>query len=98
MRQKRERLVKQPDLELMLAAIPLGPSVRISIARSLGVNDYVDGGQVRRLVELVGLVVQGPFSVDELLRRHGPGEYRVTAYGLEPFGLRFEVICTISNK
>lgn len=97
MRQKRERIMKQPELAAMLASIPLGINTRISIARSLGVDDYVDGGEVRRLVELGGFIVQGPTSAEELLRRYGPGEYRVTIYCLDPAGLLWEVICSIGS-
>jgi hypothetical protein len=95
---KRERIVKQPDLEAMLAALALGKNTRISVARSLGINDYInDGHEVRRLVELGGFVVQGPFAVDELLQRYGAGEYRVTAYALDPPGLLWEVLSSIAK-
>jgi len=98
MRQKRERIVKQPDLAAMLASIPLGTNTRISIARSLGIDDYVDGGDLRRLVELGGFIVQGPITVEELLRRYGAGEYRVTVYAIDSACLVCEVICSISGK
>ena len=93
---KAERHVKQADLTAMLAALPLGSNTRLSVARSLGTNDYVDGEEVRRLVELGGFVVQGAIAVDEILRRYGRGDYRVTAYALDPPGLLWEVIVTIS--
>lgn len=98
MRHKRERIVKRPELELLLAAIPLGTNTRISLARSLGTDEWIDGGEVRRLVELGGFLVQGPIAIDELLRRYGAGEYRVTAYALERSGLLWEVLCSIESK
>jgi hypothetical protein len=97
MRQKRERMVKQPELVTMLESIPFGTQTRISIARSLGIDEYVEGGEVRRLVELGGFVVQGPITIQEIVRRYGPGEYRVTTYGLDPVGLAWEVICSIGK-
>lgn len=42
--------------------------------------------------ELGGFVVAGPCSVDEITRRYGRGSYRVSAYGFEPAGLRWEVL------
>jgi AcrR family transcriptional regulator len=96
-RMKRERNVKQPQLAGMLAGLALGTSTRISVARCLGI-DYVNGGdEVRRLSELGGFVVQGPFAVDELLSRYGKGEYRITAYAFAPPGLLWEVICSIEG-
>ncbi|MGE0401270.1 MAG: MerR family transcriptional regulator [Kofleriaceae bacterium] len=93
---KRERHVKQTDLEAMFAALELGKNTRISVARSFGIIDYInDGEDVRRLVELGGFIVQGPVSVDELLRRYGPGEYRVSAYALAPPGLLWEVMTSV---
>lgn len=93
---KRERHVKQAELEAMLAALELGKNTRISIARGFGIIDYInDGEDVRRLVELGGFIVQGPIGVDELLRRYGPGEYRVSAYALDQAGLLWEVITSI---
>jgi hypothetical protein len=93
---KRERHVKQADLDAMLAALDLGKNTRISVARGFGIIDYInDGEDVRRLVELGGFIVQGPIGVDELLRRYGPGEYRVTAYAIDQPGLLWEVITSI---
>ncbi len=96
---KRERYVKQPDLEAMLAGLELGKNTRLSFARSLGLNDYIndEGDETRRLVELGGFIVQGPIAVEELLRRYGPGEYRVSAYAFDPPGLIWEVITSIAK-
>jgi hypothetical protein len=96
---KRERHVTQADLEVMLAALDLGKNTRISIARSFGIMDYInDGEDVRRLVELGGFIVQGPIAVAELLRRYGPGEYRVSAYAFDPPGLLWEVLSPIRSR
>lgn len=97
-RRRCERIAKQPELGAMLGALSLGTNTRISIARSLGTEYEIETGDVRRLVELGGFTVQGPITVDELLRRYGTGEYRVTAYGLEPRGLFWEVVCVIADK
>lgn len=95
-RKRLERCVKQPELELLLRALPLGTNTRISVARSVSTDDYINGGdEVRRLVELGGFIAQGPVDVNELLRRYGAGEYRVTAYGLATMGMLWEVICSI---
>ncbi len=98
LRIKRDRIVKQRDLEAMLAALPLGSATRISVARNLGM-DYVNGGEeIRRVVELGGFVVQGPITINELLRRHGAGDYRVTAYALDASGLLWEVFSSVSSS
>jgi hypothetical protein len=97
LRIKRERIVKQPDLEAMLAALPLGTATRISVARNLGM-DYVNGGEeIRRVVELGGFIVQGPIAIEELMRRHGAGDYRITAYALDAPALLWEVFSFVSS-
>jgi hypothetical protein len=96
-RRKRERIVTQAELDALLANLPLGTNTRLSIARSLGLDDYIDGGEVRRLVEMGGFIVQGPIAVADLLHRYGAGEFRVTAYGLEPPGLLWEIVGTIAS-
>lgn len=97
LRRKRERSIAEPDLAALRATIPLGTNTRISVARNLGTNDFVDGEEVRRLAELGGFVVQGPVTVAELVNRYGAGDYRVTAYCLEPPGLRWEVLSSIGR-
>lgn len=94
-RSQRERHVKQPELEALLRELSLGVNTRISIARSLGTDFETEYGDIRRLIELGGFVVQGPISVEELIHRYGDGEYRVSAYSLEPPGLVWEVITVI---
>jgi hypothetical protein len=42
--------------------------------------------------ELGGFLVSGPCELTEITRRFGAGDYRVTAYSLEPPTLRWEVI------
>lgn len=94
---KRERMMKQPELESMLGTLALGSRTRISVARILGTDDYIDAGEMRRIVELGGFVVHGPIKVDDLLRRYGPGAYRVTAYGFDPTGVLWEVYASIAS-
>ena len=98
MREKRERVVTQSELESLLSTIPRASNTRISLARSLGTDDWIDDGDVRRLVELGGFLVQGPIAIDDLVRRHGTGEYRITAYLLEPSGLLWEVLCSLETQ
>ena len=47
--------------------------------------------EYRNLSELGGFDVSGPISVADITARVGAGEYRVSAYGFEPRGLRWEV-------
>jgi len=96
-RKKRERHVKQAELAAMLGALNLGTNTRISVARNLGTDDIVYDEEVRRLVELGGFTVQGPIGIDEIVRRYGAGDYRVTAYRLEPRGLLWEVLVSIES-
>ena len=41
---------------------------------------------------LGGVRVAGPCTVDEIVRRFGPCDYRITAFGFEPPDLRWECI------
>ena len=75
----------------MLASLPDGEVTRVSVARlrdpmMYGEHDYIC------VTELGGFHVSGPCDTNEILRRHGPGAYRVTAYGLDPAGVRWEVL------
>ena len=45
----------------------------------------------RNLAELGGFDVSGPIALADIMARVGAGEYRVTAYGFDPRGLRWEV-------
>ncbi len=88
----------------MLAALPAKQSTRISIARVVGefmipnetdANGFVE---YHNLCELGGFDVSGPVTVADILARVGAGEYRVSAYGFEPRGLRWEVFVRIGEE
>jgi len=84
-RTRSERLASR------LAELPPNELTRISVARyrenfQHGEHDYP------RIHELGGFHVSGPCSIDEITRRYGPGSYRVTAYGFDPCGLRWELL------
>ena len=81
------------DLERRLNALPPNQTTRISISRWRGQYPAgEDGAEYAWLVEVGGFYVSGPCTCDEILRRYGPGSYRVTAYGFEPAGVRWEVL------
>ena len=87
--------VHRGDLENRLAALPDAEITRISIARSHGIFPAGEGNERAEyawLIELGGFQVSGPCSVEEITRRYGPGSYRVTAYGFDPPGVRWEVL------
>jgi hypothetical protein len=44
------------------------------------------------IIELGGFHVSRSGSVDEITRRYGPGSYRITAYGFDPPGVRWELL------
>lgn len=78
-------------LAARLAALPESQLTRISVGRyrgpfQHGVHEYAE------LVELGGFLVSGPCDPSEITQRFGGGDYRVTAYGFAPPGLRWEVI------
>ena len=85
--------VHRNELERRLAALPSTETTRISISRWRGAfpagEDQADHAW---LVELGGFVVAGPCGLEEITRRYGSGSYRVTAYGFEPAGVRWEVL------
>jgi hypothetical protein len=63
----------------------------VSIARlrepmMYGEHDYIC------VSELGGFHVSGPCETNDILRRYGPGGYRVTACCLESTSLRWEVL------
>lgn len=80
-------------------------STRISIARIVGefaIPDANDADpasfvEYRNLCELGGFDVSGPISIADVIARVGAGEYRVSAYGFEPRGLRWEVFVRLSE-
>jgi hypothetical protein len=91
------------QLAQLLAALPSKQSTRISIARIVGEfalpdDDYARGFvEYRNLCELGGFDASGPISVADITARVGEGEYRVSAYGFEPRGLRWEVFVMLEN-
>lgn len=99
------RRVTPVQLAQLLAALPAKQSTRISIARMVGElvipeDTEKDAGFVeyRNLCELGGFDVSGPVTVADILARVGAGEYRVSAYGFEPRGLRWEVFVRLGEE
>ena len=86
-------LVQLPELAKRLAALPEAEVTRISIARWRGAFPAgVERSDYAWLVELGGFHASGPLKADDIVRRFGPGSYRVTAYGFAPAGIRWEVL------
>ncbi len=74
-----------------LAKLPNGQVTRISAGRFRGPFQHGDHAYAE-VVELGGFHVSGPCTVEEITRRFGPGDYRITAYGFDPPGLRWELL------
>jgi len=91
---QQERRVGERELHDLLASLPAGPT-RLSIARDLGADFETGSGSTRHLVELGGFVVLGPATIKQIVDRYGGGAFRITAYGLEPRGLRWEVLAQV---
>ena len=97
------RQVTREQLAQLLVSLPNNRSTRISVARVVGeymVPDAMDQSstnivEYRNLIELGGFVVSGPSAIAEITGRFGGGEYRVSAYGLDASGLRWEVFVTL---
>jgi DNA-binding transcriptional MerR regulator len=98
------RRVTPVQLAQLLAALPTKQSTRISIARVVGefvipeaanANGFVE---YRNLCELGGFDVTGPIAIADILARVGAGEYRVSAYGFDPRGLRWEVFVRLGEE
>lgn len=53
---------------------------------------------VANLCELGGFAASGPIALADLSARVGAGEYRVSAYGFEPRGLRWEVFVQLGEE
>jgi hypothetical protein len=102
--QEAIRRVTPVQLAQLLAALPVKQVTRISIARMVGefvVPEHADGNafvEYRNLFELGGFDVTGPIPVADVLARVGAGEYRVSAYGFEPRGLRWEVFVRLGEE
>jgi hypothetical protein len=101
--QEAIRRVTPVQLAQLLASLPPQESTRISIARVVGEfvvpedsagNAFVE---YRNLFELGGFDVAGPIALADVLARVGAGEYRVSAYGFEPRGLRWEVFVRLGE-
>jgi len=78
-----------------LAELPRGLT-RISVGRYRGEfqaeNPDGESSLYALVTELGGFVTSGPCELTEITRRFGSGDYRVTAYSLEPPTLRWEVL------
>jgi hypothetical protein len=83
--------VHPEGLAAKLAELPPNEVTRISVARYR--EDFQHGEyEYARVIELGGFHVSGACSIQEITQRFGPGGYRVTAYGFDPAGLRWEVL------
>jgi hypothetical protein len=81
------------ELAQRLASLPEAESTRISVGRWRGSYPAgEDRADYAWIVELGGFHVSGPCSPDEITRRYGAGNYRVTAYGFNSSGLRWEAL------
>ena len=98
------RRVTPVQFAQLLAALPAKQPTRISIARMLGefvLSDDADTNafvEYRNLSELGGFDVTGPIAIADILARVGAGEYRVSAYGFDPRGLRWEVFVRMGEE
>lgn len=74
-----------------LAELPEGALTRISVGRFRGI---IDGEEYTypEILEVGGFHVSGPCTLDEITERYGNGPFRITAYGFDPPGLRWEVL------
>lgn len=101
--QDASRRVTPVQLAQLLQALPERQSTRLSIARVLGEfmipdDTSVHGGvEYSNLTELGGFTVTGPIALADVAARVGPGEYRVSAYGFDPRGLRWEVFVRLEE-
>lgn len=85
--------VARGELVERLASLPEAQVTRISVGRWRGAYPAgVDRADYAWIIELGGFHVSGPCTVDEITRRYGPGSYRVTTYGFDPPGVRWEAL------
>lgn len=87
------------ELAARLAALP-EELTRISVARYRGEFSAPtapdgDNAEFAMVLELGGFYVSGPCALTEITDRYGKGDYRVTAYGFDPPGLRWEVLAEV---
>jgi hypothetical protein len=96
----RERLVPREneirpgslqELASHLSALPRGQPTRISVGRFRG--PYVlEGVEYADIIELGGFIAHGPCTIDDIARRYGSGDYRITASGFERREMRWEML------
>jgi DNA-binding transcriptional MerR regulator len=85
--------VSRAELAQRLSSLPKGEVTRISIGRWRGAYQAgEDRADYAWIIELGGFHVSGPCTADEITRRYGPGSFRVTVYGSNSQGLRWEVL------
>ena len=85
--------VHRAELARRLDALPDAQVTRISVGRWRGVYPVgEERDEYAWVVELGGFQVAGPCAIDEIVRRYGPGGYRVTAYGFDPPGVLWEIL------
>jgi hypothetical protein len=85
--------VHRTELAKRLAALPDAQVTRISIGRWRGAYPAgEDKADYAWIVELGGYHISGPSTAEEIMKRFGPGSYRVTAYGFDPPSVRWEVL------
>ncbi len=89
------RQIPPAELAARLAALPRGLT-RISVGRYRGEFESENPEGVSsfysHVTELGGFLTSGPCELTEITDRFGNGDYRVTAYSLEPPTLRWEVL------
>ncbi len=89
------RQILPAELAARLAELPPGLT-RISVGRYRGEfqaeNPEGEPSFYAHITELGGFLTSGPCELTEITRRFGNGDYRVTAYSLEPPTLRWEVL------
>ncbi|HET9622455.1 MAG TPA: MerR family transcriptional regulator [Kofleriaceae bacterium] len=88
--------LSQAELATRLAELPAKEATRISVARYRDVFSGPDAGggdaEFASVDELGGFLVFGPCEPTEITDRYGGGDFRITAYGFEPSGLRWEAL------
>jgi hypothetical protein len=89
--------VNAAELGKQLAELPEG-LIRISVGRYRERIAREDPDEIEQeyvqLVELGGFLVHGPCELTEITHRFGVGDYRVTAYQIDPPTLLWEVLAT----